>query len=90
VLSNGGPDHEEIAAQLREVGDFTTVIQEIHEVADEYRVLATPAAVIVDARGRIASGLVGGPDEIEALVRVALDRAAEEPDPHRGLVGQAA
>jgi thiol-disulfide isomerase/thioredoxin len=90
VLSNGGPDNEEIAAQLREVGDFTTVMQEIHEVADEYRVLATPAAVIVDTRGRIASGVVGGPDEVEALVRVALERSAEESDPHRGLIGQAA
>jgi thiol-disulfide isomerase/thioredoxin len=90
VVSNGGPDNEEIAAHLRDVGDFTTVVQEVHEVADLYRVLATPSAIIVNAGGRIASSLVGGPEEIEALVRVALDRAAEESDPHRGLVGQAA
>jgi thiol-disulfide isomerase/thioredoxin/uncharacterized membrane protein YphA (DoxX/SURF4 family) len=90
VLSNGGPDREEIAAQLREVGDFTTVIQDVHEVADMFRVLSTPSAIIIDARGRIASGLVGGPDEVEALVRVALDQAAESPGPRHDLVGQAA
>jgi methylamine dehydrogenase accessory protein MauD len=88
VLSNGGPDQDEIAMHLREVGDFTTFLQEAHEVGDEYQVNSTPSAVIVDADGRIASGLVGGPDEIEALVRVALDRATEHVGPT--LVGEAA
>jgi thiol-disulfide isomerase/thioredoxin len=85
VVSNGGSEREQIAAQLREVGSFTTLVQEqAHEVADLYFVMATPSAIVIDRNGRVASGQASGPDEIEALVRVALDQASEESDPHGG------
>src|SRR4051795_10969648 len=85
VLSNGGSEREQIAAQLREVGTFTTLVQEqAHDVGDLYHVMATPSAVVIDRNGRIASGQASGPDEIEALVRVALDQTPQESDPHGG------
>jgi thiol-disulfide isomerase/thioredoxin/uncharacterized membrane protein YphA (DoxX/SURF4 family) len=80
VLSNGGSERDKIAAQLREVGSFTTLVQEqAHEIGDLYRVMATPSALLIDPDGRVASGQAGGPDEIEALVRVALDNESEQP-----------
>jgi thiol-disulfide isomerase/thioredoxin len=69
VISNGGQDREETAAELRAAGEFAAGIQEGQEIADYYRITSTPWAVMVDPSGRLASGSVAGPDEIEALVR---------------------
>jgi len=91
VISNGGPDREEIAEQLRATaGDVITLVQEVQEVADTYRVVATPTALVVSATGRIASGSAGAPDEIETLVRLALRHSGGPDVPRRDPVGQAA
>lgn len=90
VLSNGGPQRAPVTEQLRTAGDFIALVQDEHEVADTYRVKATPAAIIVTTESRIDSALAGGPDEIEALVRVALRRPPAPEARPTGLVTQAA
>jgi methylamine dehydrogenase accessory protein MauD len=90
VVSNGGADRESILEELGAPDDFTALIQERQEVAESYRVTSTPTAVVVDPDGRIATGSAGGPDEIEALVRVALRRAPGPGTPRGELVGQPA
>jgi thiol-disulfide isomerase/thioredoxin/uncharacterized membrane protein YphA (DoxX/SURF4 family) len=87
VISNGGLAHEQIAEHLRPLGDdVVALVQEDQEVADSYRVLATPTAIVVDTDGMIASGSAGGPEEIEALVRVVLDGAPSPGAPRDDLV----
>jgi methylamine dehydrogenase accessory protein MauD len=89
VISNGGMPREQVAEHLSPVGDVTALVQKGQEIADTYRVLATPTALVVSPSGMIASASAGGPDEIEALVRVVL--TSPEPGAPRGdLVGQAA
>ena len=87
VISNGGLPAGQIAEHLRPLGDdVVTLVQEGQEVADAYRVLATPTAVVIDTDGMIASASAGGPDEIEALVRVVLDTTPAPDTPHGDLV----
>jgi thiol-disulfide isomerase/thioredoxin/uncharacterized membrane protein YphA (DoxX/SURF4 family) len=87
VISNGGLPQEQIADHLRPLGDdVIALVQENQEVADTYRVLATPTAVVVDADGMIASGSAGGPEEIEALIRVVLDSKPTPGAPRGDLV----
>jgi thiol-disulfide isomerase/thioredoxin/uncharacterized membrane protein YphA (DoxX/SURF4 family) len=87
VISNGGLPQEQIAEHLSPLGDdVIALVQENQEVADLYRVLATPTAVVVDSEGMIASGSAGGPEEIEALVRVVLDSAPTPGAPRGDLV----
>jgi methylamine dehydrogenase accessory protein MauD len=90
VVSNGGADRESIVEELGGAADFTMLVQEEHEVADRYRVIATPTAVVVDPDGTIATASAGGPDEIEALVRLALRRSTAPYTPRGELAGQAA
>jgi thiol-disulfide isomerase/thioredoxin len=90
VISNGGLPGEQIAEHLRPVGDVIALVQEGQEIADSYRVLATPTGVVVNSSGMIASASAGGVDEIEALVRVVLERPSEPHGPRGDLVGQAA
>jgi len=46
-----------------------------HALGDLYQVKATPSAVLIDAQGRIAAAPATGAVAIEALIRVALQRA---------------
>ena len=75
LISNGAPDREQLAEQYAAAGDVTLLVQEDTEVADTYRVSATPKAVVVGPDGRIAAPSAGGPPGIEALVRLTLQRA---------------
>jgi thiol-disulfide isomerase/thioredoxin len=52
------------------------LLQQDYEVADRYQVTGTPAAVLVDAGGSIASPLVAGPDAVRSLVARTVDGAA--------------
>ena len=90
VLSNGAPERTLIAEQLRTAGDFIAMVQDEHEIADYYRVKATPAAILLTPSGMVDSAMAGGPEEIEALVRVALGRQPEPDSPRADLVTQAA
>lgn len=71
VVSNGVEGSEELA-EYAAVGDVTVLLQEGQEIADTYRVQATPKAVVVGPDGKIAAPSAGGPDGIEALVRLTL------------------
>jgi thiol-disulfide isomerase/thioredoxin/uncharacterized membrane protein YphA (DoxX/SURF4 family) len=75
LISNGGPDREQLAEQYAAAGDVTVLVQEGEEVADTYRVVATPKAVVVGPDGRVATPSAGGLGGIEALVRLTLQRA---------------
>jgi thiol-disulfide isomerase/thioredoxin/uncharacterized membrane protein YphA (DoxX/SURF4 family) len=87
VVSNGGLPAEQIADHLRPLGDeVVALVQEANEVADTYRVLATPTALVIDSDGMIASASAGGPDEIEALVRVVLASTPAPGTPRGDLV----
>lgn len=50
------------------VAEYPVLVDEQGSVARGYGVTATPSAVLVDRRGRIAAGTARGADEIEALV----------------------
>lgn len=59
---------EDNLAKSREHQLTNVLLQEDYEVAEAYKYVGTPSAVIVDERGHIASELVGGPAAIRALV----------------------
>jgi thiol-disulfide isomerase/thioredoxin len=90
VVSNGGLEREHIAAHLRPLGDVTALVQKGQEIAESYRILATPTAILVDQRGMVASVPAGGANEIEALIRVVLEGESESDVPRGDLVGEAA
>ena len=50
-----------------------TFVQHRDEVADAFRATGTPSAVLVDADGRIGSGVAAGPPAIRALVQGVID-----------------
>ncbi len=50
-----------------------TFVQHRDEVADAFRATGTPSAVVVDAEGRIGSGVAAGPPAIHALVQGVID-----------------
>jgi methylamine dehydrogenase accessory protein MauD len=52
------------------------LVQREREVAEVYKVDSTPAAVLIDADGRIASRIAYGAEPITALLRQAIDGAA--------------
>lgn len=56
---------------LPEMAPQSVLLQAGHEVADAFMAFGTPAAVVVDADGRIASDLASGADAIAALFGVA-------------------
>jgi thiol-disulfide isomerase/thioredoxin/uncharacterized membrane protein YphA (DoxX/SURF4 family) len=90
VISNGGLAAAQIAEHLRPLGDVTSLVQQGQEIADSYRILATPTAIAIDPRGMVASVPAGGAHEIEALIRVTLEGQHQPGAPRNGLVGQAA
>jgi peroxiredoxin/uncharacterized membrane protein YphA (DoxX/SURF4 family) len=73
VITRGTAD--ESRAKSAEHGLANVLLQADNEVADAYRVQGTPSAVIVGPDGTIASGLAGGADEIQALLRSVGTRA---------------
>jgi uncharacterized membrane protein YphA (DoxX/SURF4 family)/thiol-disulfide isomerase/thioredoxin len=55
----------------------TVLLQEKREVAEKYGANVTPAAVLVDTGGRIASQLAAGADEIRDLLKGVLGNSHE-------------
>jgi peroxiredoxin len=89
VISNGGLPHEQIAEHLSPLQGVTRLIQEGQEVADSYRILVTPTALVIGPRGTVASVPASGASEIEALVRLVLDGEFDPGTPDGDLVAQA-
>jgi methylamine dehydrogenase accessory protein MauD len=56
------------------------LVQREREVAEAYKVDSTPAAVVIDANGRIASRTAYGAEPITALLRQTTDGAAANVD----------
>jgi len=56
------------------------LVQREREVAEMYKVDSTPAALVIDAHGRIASRIAYGAEPITALLRQAADNAAMNVD----------
>ena len=61
------------------------LVQEGDEVMRAYRVWGTPAAVVVNADGRIASAVVSGSYTIEALIRLTLRRQTAAAEASRAV-----
>ena len=68
VISQGTPS--ENREFLPGLAPDAVLLQAGHEVADAFRAYGTPAAVIVDARGRIASELASGAHAVAKLLGV--------------------
>lgn len=94
ALISAGPT-EAVAALARQHGLRNVLRQDAWEVAESYRYLGTPSAVVVSADGRIATALVGGPDAIRSLYSHSLGGLRPVPvefgrangnghDPHHG------
>jgi uncharacterized membrane protein YphA (DoxX/SURF4 family)/thiol-disulfide isomerase/thioredoxin len=90
VISNGGMPEEQIAEHLSPLAGMAALVQDGQEIADSYRIMVTPTALVVDPQGTVVSVPAGGAREIEALVRVVLDGEFETSEPGGDLVGQAA
>ena len=90
VVSNGGLPQEQIAGHLSPLGDVVALVQKGQEIADSYRIVVTPTAIVIDPQGIVASVPASGAREIEALVRVVLEGEFDSATPAGGLVGQAA
>lgn len=71
---------EDNLAKSREHRLTNVLLQEDYEVAEAYKYVGTPSAVIVDERGHIASELVGGPAAVRALVARILDEEVPAPE----------
>ena len=72
VVTTGSADRNRAAFAEHGIGDV--LLQEATEVLSDYRVRATPTAVLVDQDGRIASAAVAGAVTIESLIRISLRR----------------
>jgi peroxiredoxin/uncharacterized membrane protein YphA (DoxX/SURF4 family) len=75
LLAAGEPT--DVRAEREEHGLSWALVQPRGElalgvIADVYRAAATPAAVLVDPQGRVASAVASGPAAVEALAREAL------------------
>jgi thiol-disulfide isomerase/thioredoxin len=70
---------EENSAEVSQYGVGGVLLQEDWEVADAYKVDATPGAVIVGPEGTIQSPVAEGPDEVEELVARAVEAGAQLP-----------
>jgi thiol-disulfide isomerase/thioredoxin/uncharacterized membrane protein YphA (DoxX/SURF4 family) len=90
VISNGGMPAEQIAEHLSPLEGVTALIQNGQEVADTYRIMVTPTAIVVDRQGRVASVPASGAREIEALVRLVLEGEFDTAGSSGDLVGQVA
>ena len=75
VLGNGSPEENLPEAEEHGISDF--LLQEAYEVMMDYRVHATPAAVVVNPDGRIADETALGMAAVEPLVRLTLQRGGE-------------
>jgi peroxiredoxin len=73
---------EENRAKAQEHGLTNVLLQEDWEVSKAYRVNGTPSAVLVEADGTIASVVMGGADNISALVAHAVGERAQLPMHH--------
>ena len=73
VISQGTP--AENREFLPGMEAHAVLLQAGHEVADAFRAYGTPAAVVVNTHGRIASELAGGADAIASLFGVELQAA---------------
>lgn len=80
VLSNGAPEPN--VAIAREYGLRDMALQDGVEIMREYRLQATPSAVLVAPDGTIASNPALGALTIEPLVRLALARDSGVPVAH--------
>ena len=74
VLTSGSP--QDSRAKVREHGVASVWLDHGLAVYDAYRVNATPAAVLIDGDGRIASAAVAGAAAISGLVREATQAPA--------------
>jgi thiol-disulfide isomerase/thioredoxin/uncharacterized membrane protein YphA (DoxX/SURF4 family) len=72
VIADGERDGNR--AKAAEHGVRLMLLQSEREVADAYQASATPAAVVIDTNGLIASPTVGGADAIATLVAQATRR----------------
>ena len=61
--------------KLGRLGLAHVLMQSDREVAESYRALATPSAVLIEVNGLIAHPLAMGSQEIVALISAALDEA---------------
>jgi peroxiredoxin len=84
LVSEG--DRELVRADAAEHGLGLVLPQEGHEVTDAYGANGTPAAVLVDAGGRVVEPLRYGADGVRAVLGHALDHARRA----GGLVAAAA
>ncbi len=83
-----GKDVQENRVKAQSYGLEYVLLQNDKEVAEAYRFVGTPSAVVVDSGGRIATELVGGPSAIRELVVEysgrsieAITPALDTPDP---------
>jgi methylamine dehydrogenase accessory protein MauD len=76
VISDGPLEINRAKATQHGVG--TVLLQRDREVKEAYDVTGTPAAVLVDADGMIASPLAGGGEAVEELLRQALAAGADD------------
>lgn len=65
-------------AKLGDLAIAPVLMQAKREVAEAYRVSATPSAVVVRADGHVASPVVAGPENIGNLVREVAERAVAQ------------
>ena len=79
LLSSGTTEENRAAVGN---GEMEVLLQEDYEVNKAYRVRSTPAAVVVNSEGRIASASVLGA-AIESLIRVTLRENGERLSPSR-------
>jgi uncharacterized membrane protein YphA (DoxX/SURF4 family) len=59
------------------------LLQQSHEVAEQYRASVTPTAVVVNTEGKIASALAAGADEIRKLLQDMLGNSNGSKPPAR-------
>jgi len=79
VLTRGSA--EDYLPKAREHGIGGVLLDSQLEVYNACQAIGTPGGVLVDARGRIASAVVGGAEAIEALIVEALSAAEAAPTP---------
>lgn len=85
VVSMGTSGHNRATFEEHGIGDV--MLQEDMEVLSDYRVRATPSAVIVTPQGTIASAPAAGAATIEPLVRLTIRRASTAPAAARAQAG---
>ncbi len=77
VITSGSP--EDNKAKVSEHGISNVLIQQNRAVANEYKAIGTPSAVLIDRTGKIASPVSGGGEAIRQLLAGATGLAAARP-----------